>query len=75
MHTLRHMNGANAGMFFFDCQRHGTRCLAKSDDRFGWVHTIDEICDAVNQSYNGYHQYEWVRPRKTWFGSAEKTLI
>ncbi len=32
----------------------------------GWIHDIDEIEEELNKSYNGYHQYDWVRPRKTW---------
>jgi competence protein CoiA len=27
---------------------------------------MDEIKAAVDQAYNGYHQYDWVRPRLTW---------
>ncbi len=38
----------------------------KSEVRSGWLHFIGEIQDEVDQTYNGYHQYDWVRPRKTW---------
>jgi hypothetical protein len=63
----RHMNGANVGMFFRLSEARKERPdIAKGEVRSGWIHSIDEIRDAVDQSYNGYHQYDWVRPRKTW---------
>jgi tRNA(His) 5'-end guanylyltransferase len=63
----RHMNGANAGMFFrLSEAREMYPGIAKSEVRFGRVRSIDEIWDEVLQTYNGYHQYDWVRPRKTW---------
>ena len=63
----RHMNGANAGIFFRLSEARQERPdIAKADVRSGRVHFIDEIRDGVDQSYNGYHQYDWVRPHKTW---------
>ncbi len=63
----RHMNGANAGMFFrLSEARTEKPDITKAELCSGWVHGMDEIRNAVDQSYNGYHQYDWVRPRKTW---------
>ncbi len=36
----------------------------------GWIHSIHEIQDQVNQAYRGHHQYDWVRPRRTWLEVA-----
>lgn len=30
------------------------------------IHSIDQIRDTVIDAYYGHHQYDWVRPRKTW---------
>lgn len=30
------------------------------------VHSIDRIKDDVIEAYHGHHQYDWVRPRRTW---------
>ncbi len=63
----RHMNGANAGIFFrLSEARAYDPDITKAEVRFGRVHFIQEIQKEVNQSYNGYHQYDWIRPRKTW---------
>jgi competence protein CoiA len=30
------------------------------------VHRLDEIEEQVRATWNGHHQYDWVRPRRTW---------
>ncbi len=63
----RHINGANNGLFFTLSEaREDDPSITKATLRGGWIHGIHEIQDEVNLSYNGYHQYDWVRPRKTW---------
>lgn len=67
----RHMNGSNRGLFFRpsenqDHQPGATKATLKG----GWVHGIHEIEDQVNASYHGHHQYDWVRPRKTWLDAT-----
>lgn len=63
----RRMNGANAGLFFrLSEARRDTPDVTRSKVRSGWIHSIDEIQEALDESYNGYHQYDWVRPRRTW---------
>jgi competence protein CoiA len=60
----RHMNGANAGMFFRLSEARAERPnITKPEVYSGWIHSIEEIKDAVQEAYNGYHQYDWVRPR------------
>ena len=63
----RHMNGANNGLFFRVSEaREDDPAATKATVRGGWIHGIQEIEDELKLSYNGYHQYDWVRPRKTW---------
>jgi competence protein CoiA len=68
----RHMNGANNGAFFrlseaLEEDPSLTKAtLCACDGRLRRIHGIHEIEDAVYQSYNGCHQYDWVRPRRTW---------
>ena len=63
----RHMHGSNNGLFF----RLSEACeddssITKATLRGGRIHGINEIKDDLILSYNGYHQFDWVRPRKTW---------
>lgn len=61
------MNGANRGLFFRLSEAlEEDPTVTKATLCSGWMHGIHEIEDEVNQSYNGYHQFDWVRPRKTW---------
>ena len=63
----RHMNGANNGLFFRVSEaREDDAAATKATVRGGWIHGIKDIEDELKLSYNGYHQYDWVRPRKTW---------
>lgn len=63
----RKMNGANRGLFYrvSEALKEDTSAT-KSTIRGGWIHGIHEIKEQVHQVYNGYHQYDWVRPRKIW---------
>jgi len=67
----RHMNGSIAGMFFrFSEARMKNPNITKAEVRSGWIHDIHEIQSEVDAWYNGYHQFDWVRPRKTWLDAA-----
>jgi competence protein CoiA len=69
--TRRPMNDANDGMFFrFSEAREENPAISKSEVKFGRIRSIHEIQTDVDASYNGYHQYDWVRPRKTWLDSG-----
>jgi competence protein CoiA len=34
------------------------------------AHGFHEIEDKINQLYRGHHQYDWVKPRKTWLDAT-----
>jgi len=63
----RHMSGANGGIFFrLSEAREEDPSATKATVRGGWLHSLYDIKDEVELSYCGHHQYDWVRPRKTW---------
>lgn len=63
----RHMNGSNNGLFFRISEAiKDDPNITKLTLRGGWIHSIIEIENELRSTYNGYHQYDWVRPRKTW---------
>jgi hypothetical protein len=63
----RQMQGAASGMFFrlSECLEDDPE-VTKASIRGGWIHSIREIEDLVHAAYNGHHQYDWLRPRRTW---------
>lgn len=63
----RHMNGANSGMFFRVSANPGS---TKATLRGGWVEGFRKIKTEVEASYCDHHQYDWVRPRKTWLDAT-----
>jgi hypothetical protein len=69
--ATRPMKGAAHGLFF----RLSEGILenpevTKATLKHGWIHGIHEIEAAVNESYRGHHQYDWVRPRRTWLDAT-----
>lgn len=72
----RHMNGANAGLFFRLSEALAVNPnITRAEVCSGLIHSIGEIRDALNASYNGFHQYDWVRPRKTWLEACVPVYI
>lgn len=67
----RHMHGANHGLFFRWSEAKEERPeIAKKDVRFGIVHSIEEVRGELEACYNGYHQFDWVKPRRAWLESG-----
>lgn len=63
----RHMHGSNVGIFFRLSEAlKDDPTVTKATLRFGWLHSLAEIEDELKSTYSGYHQYHWIRPRKTW---------
>jgi hypothetical protein len=72
----RHLNGANRGLFFRLSEAlEEDPDATKTTVRGGWIHGIDEIKNELEHSYNGYHQYDWVRPRKTWLDTDAPVYV
>lgn len=72
----RHMGGANKGLFFRVSEAREDDPLAtKATVRGGWIHSLHDIEEQVALSYRGHHQYDWVRPRKTWLDAKCPVFI
>lgn len=59
--------GANRGFFFrlSDAIKDEPN-ITKATLSYGEIHDISEIEDELQHTYAGHHQYDWVRPRRTW---------
>jgi hypothetical protein len=64
--NYRLVDDANEAYFFrlSEAQQENPN-ITKAEVRSGRVHTIREIREQVDQSYEGHRQYNWMRPRKT----------
>ncbi len=63
--------GANHGLFFrLSEARKEKPEVTKAEVQSGWIHTIDEIQEEITRTYRGHHQFDWVRPRKTWLEAS-----
>lgn len=66
----RHMYGSNTGLFVRLSEALEDDPLAtKASIRGGIIHGIYDIKEELESVYSGHHQYDWVRPRKTWLES------
>lgn len=60
-------DGANVGLFLrLSEAEQDNPNITKATLKGGFVHGIQEIENEIDLSYNGYHQYDWIRPRQTW---------
>jgi len=72
----RHMNGANNGIFYRLSEASKDKPQVKKEElKWGWIHSLRDIKEEIEASYSGYHQYDWVRPRKTWLDSKSPVYI
>lgn len=69
----RPMQGAARGIFFRLSEGRSDfpgEEITKATLRGGFYHLIHEIEAEVHRTYRGHHQYDWVRPRRTWLDAA-----
>jgi len=72
----RNYHGANRGLFFRLSEILKENPKAKRSDRpVGQIFSIHDISSEVEANYRGHHQYDWVRPRKTWLDAASPVYI
>ena len=67
--ATRQMKGAAQGLFFrlSDGRRdYPDRDLSKVNLSFGRIYSLHDIRAEVERAYRGHHQYDWVRPHRTW---------
>jgi competence protein CoiA len=44
--------------------------VTKATLRGGYMHFLHEIQPKMHEAYAGHHQYDWVRPRRTWLDAT-----
>lgn len=72
----RHMAGSSGGLFFRVSEAREQDPLAtKATVRGAWIHSLHDIEEQVLLSYRGHHQYDWVRPRRTWLEARSPVHI
>lgn len=71
----RHMNGANAGLFFRLSECLDYPDVTKATIRCGIYHGMQEIRDEVLFAYRGHHQFDLVTPRQTWLEAPSPVYI
>jgi hypothetical protein len=67
----RHMDGANRGIFYrVSVNQEHDPGVTKATLRGGFIEGMHQIEAEVAAAYRGHHQYDWVRPRKTWLDAG-----
>lgn len=70
------MRGAAHGLFYRISENlKDDPGITKSTLRGGWIHGIHEIKNEVDACYTGHHQYDWIRPRRTWLDARCPVFI
>lgn len=59
--------GSSRGLFWRKSENPNARNGARE---MVYVHGIDEIIKELSESYRGHHQYDWIKPRKTWLSAT-----
>ena len=67
--AMRNRLGSNDGMFYRISEAQKLYPDAV-DYSMVEVHSIRKIQEEVDKNYNGYHQYDWIKPRKTWLEAS-----
>lgn len=68
--ATRSMQGAARGIFFrLSDSDEDEPSITKKTLTSGLLHFIHEIERDILKEFQGHHQYDWVRPRKTWLDS------
>lgn len=68
----RHMDGANRGIFIRLSEvKEEYPSATKANCRFGGTyHFLRDIEQDVALTYRGHHQYDWIKPRRTWLDAT-----
>ncbi|MER9435827.1 CoiA-like domain protein [Mesorhizobium sp. M0618] len=67
----RHMRGGTVGMCvkLSECRQEYPEAT-KARTRGGTYYFMHQIRQQVIESYRGHHQYDWIRPRRTWLDAT-----
>lgn len=67
----RPLKGAAGGLFFSVSEsRQYCPDATKTNMRGGIYRSLSDIKMRVEKEYRGHHQYDWVRPRRTWLDAT-----
>lgn len=68
----RHLHGANRGIFLrmSEVVAEDPMATRATYTGGGWMHFYQDIQQDVLDAYRGHHQYDWVRPRRTWLDAT-----
>ncbi len=76
--ATRGKKGAATGFFFQMVDPYQTDPSVSKHERAklgGWIHSIREVERELEQAYRGHHQYDWVRPHRTWLDAKTPVYI
>jgi hypothetical protein len=71
--ATRSMQGAARGLFFRVSEGrkdYPGEDISKATLSFGEIHSLRELQTEIERAYRGHHQYDWVRPRRTWLDAT-----
>ncbi len=71
--ATRAMQGAARGLFFRVSEGrkdYPGEDISKATLSFGEIHSLRDLQTEIEQAYRGHHQYDWVRPRRTWLDAT-----
>lgn len=73
----RSLYGCQGGLFFrvSEFEREYGRPASKAEVRHGYIHSLREIAGDLKEAYAGHHQYDWIRPRRTWLQATTPVFI
>jgi competence protein CoiA len=64
--ATREMKGAASGIFW---RKSENPPIDGVEPSMVLLHSINQIGEAVDAAYIGHHQYDWIRPHKTWLAA------
>ena len=76
--ATRGAKGAEDGLFFRMVDPYQDDPSVSKRDRAklgGWIHSIRKIEQELERTYRGHHQYDWVRPHRTWLDAVTPVYI
>ncbi|MGO9006537.1 MAG: competence protein CoiA [Beijerinckiaceae bacterium] len=68
--ATRLMRGAASGMFWRLSENPGITEMGLRR-----IYSIHEIEEELKQAYRGHHQYDWVRPHRTWLDATSPVYV
>ena len=70
--AARQQHGANRGIFYSltEAQKRHPEVTKATCGPLGTMNFLQDFKPEIARTYRGHHQYDWVRPRRTWLDAA-----